>query len=404
MVLVVGLLLIVVLILLGTTAVLTSTTDMKISANYKSGNEAFFAAEAGIEEARARLRGNAASPITDSHPTNTEWRVYIGTDVKAQGKGYSSGNSMSRVPSLQSALDYTVVITHLTDSAGQILYFGDQNGDGLPERTTQSVNPTTGLSNPNIYLETSYGAAGSATKKIRAEVTRVPPITTPAALYVEAATTIQGNSTNIFGNDPPSCGTSSIPGIATTLSQSTVTNKGNPRVCGVNVPTCSPGAWDVIGNSIDMNVQGIIEGFEKSADFSYYYIANQTDSGMNWGTPVVTGQDNPSSCSVSNIVHYNMNGNEIRLTGDSSGCGILLVEGNLDCHGGFNWYGVVIVSGSITMTGGGNKNITGAVIAGSSTQADLVGGNTSIVYCSAAIGDQTENQPLKRLNWKDENI
>ena len=49
MVLVVGLLLIVVLMLLGTTAVLTSTTDMKISSNYKSGSQAFYIAEAGIE-------------------------------------------------------------------------------------------------------------------------------------------------------------------------------------------------------------------------------------------------------------------------------------------------------------------------------------------------------------------
>ena len=40
--------------LLGTTAVMTSTTDMKISANYKTGNQAFYVAEAGTEEARAR--------------------------------------------------------------------------------------------------------------------------------------------------------------------------------------------------------------------------------------------------------------------------------------------------------------------------------------------------------------
>ena len=55
MVLVVGLLLVSVLSLLGTTAVMTSTTDMKINSNYNSNAQAFYIAEAGIERARAQL-------------------------------------------------------------------------------------------------------------------------------------------------------------------------------------------------------------------------------------------------------------------------------------------------------------------------------------------------------------
>jgi hypothetical protein len=55
MVLVLGLLLVAVLSLVGTTAVMTSTTDMKINSNYKSGAQAFYIAEAGIERARAQL-------------------------------------------------------------------------------------------------------------------------------------------------------------------------------------------------------------------------------------------------------------------------------------------------------------------------------------------------------------
>ena len=54
-VLVLGLLLVAVLSLVGTTAVMTSTTDMKINSNYKSGAQAFYIAEAGIERARAQL-------------------------------------------------------------------------------------------------------------------------------------------------------------------------------------------------------------------------------------------------------------------------------------------------------------------------------------------------------------
>lgn len=420
MVLVVGLLLIVVLILLGTTAVLTSTTDMKISANYKSGNEAFFAAEAGIEEARARLRGNAASPITDNHHTSAEWRAYIGTDVKAQGKGYNSGNLMHlRVPSRQSALDYTIVITHLTNSAGQILYFGDQNGDGLPERTTQSINPTTGISNPNIYLETSYGTAGGATKEIRAEITRVPPVTAPAALYVEAPTNMIGNA-GVFGSDQcgiPNETPNNLPGIATTMSADQVDVSNNSNITGSyplgaedgDPPSILPGA-------ANLDVQGIIDSLKGSADFTYN-VASATHTGTTipgpgdgWGTPTPGAtNESASSCSVSNIVYYNTsngtNFTDIKLT-NSNGCGILLVEGDLDVNGGFYWYGLVIVSGSVKYTGGAgdSKNVTGAVIAGGSATADVIGGNTNIVYCSSAIKNQTENQPLRRLSWKDQNM
>lgn len=84
MILVVSLMLISVLLLLGTTAVMTSTTDMKISANYKTGIQASYVAEAGIEEARARMGADflpatgATGQIVDSSPTSTTWSVSIG--------------------------------------------------------------------------------------------------------------------------------------------------------------------------------------------------------------------------------------------------------------------------------------------------------------------------------------
>jgi len=59
------------------------------------------------------------------------------------------------------------------------------------------------------------------------------------------------------------------------------------------------------------------------------------------------------------------------------------------------------VAGSITYTGGGDKNVTGAVLAGGSLDADLVGGNANIVYCSSAINNLTANRPLKKLSWEE---
>lgn len=395
-VLVTGLLLIVVLLLLGTTAVIMSTTDLKISGNYKTGNRAFYAAEAGIEEARARIKLNAANPIADNFPTQTQWSAFIGSQSKAQGKGYDSSNSMHvLVASLQSTLDYTVKIAHKTNAGGQILYWGDANGDGISERNT-----TTGK---NIYLVTGYGSDAGANRTIEVEMTRLPPITAPAALYVEASTKIQGTSTNIIGVDQ--CGGSNKPGVATTLDAGTVTKTGNPIVCGATNPGCTTaGTWDVTGGTTNMDVQSMIDNFKGYANYPYS-VTSPTLTGISWGTPTMSSLPDPlqkpSSCSANNIVYFNTNGTDVKLAGGTAGCGLLLVDGDLEVNGGFSWYGMVIVSGSVTYLGGGDKNITGAVIAGGSMDADLVGGNSNIVYCSSAINNQTENRGLRNLSWME---
>ena len=211
LVLVVSLMMVAVIMLLGTTAVMTTSTDMKISANYKTGNQAFYVSEAGIEEARGRLKADAASPITDTHPTQTRWAAYIGAEAKATGKGYNSGNSMhSRYASLQSTLDYTVKIVHATNAAGNLLYWYDSDGDGLSDRNT------TPSPDKNIYRITGYGAAANANQVIEVEIARLPPINVPGALYVEAPTNIIGNA-HVLGMDQ--CGGVSKPGITTTLAQ-----------------------------------------------------------------------------------------------------------------------------------------------------------------------------------------
>ena len=384
-----------ILALLGATAVVITTLDIKIGGSYKASARAFYAAQAGIEEARARLRANAADPIVDSQPSSPNWRAYIGIEAKAQGKGYDPSQH-GIYTSLQSDpdLDYTVMIEHQTDTGapptGQILYWGDSNGDGIPER-----NITIG---EHIYLITSYGAAGDLEKTVKAEITRLPPVTTPSALYVEADTTVQGSSTHIIGTD--GCGGSDKPGIVTTQDSGSITLNGSPEITG------EP---NISYTGTNMDIESMVDSFKELADFTYTvnsttHTASTTPGpGDDWGTPIqgATLQD-PSSCGCSNIVHYNTNGTFVRLSGGVSGCGILLVEGDLEMSGNFSWNGIIIATGSVTFTGGGNKNITGALLAGESADADLVGGNSNIVYCSSAINNQTQNRALRVLTWKEE--
>lgn len=394
MVLVTVLLLIAALIIVGTTAVTQTSTDLKISKNYKTGTEALYAAEAGVEEARARLRIYATSPISDTHPTSDQWRAYIGTDVKAQGKGYDSGNTMHvKVSSLQSDLDYVVTIRHQTDASGNILYWGDSDSDGASERNTSTGQ--------NIYLVTSYGSSLGSTKMITAEVARVPPITVPGSLYVEDNTTINGNSTTIVGTD--ACGTSDKPGIVTTGTADSITANGNPTIEG------SPDG--ITYGSTDLDIQSMIDSIKDANDFAY--TANSVTitgtqipgPGDGWGTPAAgTTQSDPTSCNTSNIVYYDTQDTFVKFSGGTAGCGILLVEGDLEISGGFSWYGIVVATGAIRFTGGGDKNVTGAIVTGSSLDAEVdttIAGGVNIIYCSSAVNNQTQNAPLRVLSWKE---
>jgi hypothetical protein len=396
MTLVVAILIVASLMIIGFSALMMVSTDLRITGNYRAAQKALFFAEAGVNEALSRLRLDAANPIADAHQDSTQWSAFIGTEPKTQGKGYNSGNAMHvRVSSLQPDLDYTVRIAHQTDSAGNLLYWGDANGDGLNERSSVA-----GASMRNIYLISSDGSFGGASRTILVEAARLPPIPVPGAFYVNAMATIQG-STNVIGRD--GCGGQDLPGIVSTQAAGSVTINGGPNITGAGGATPN-----ILYGGTTMNVQSLVNTLKPTADFKYT-VASATHAastspgpGDGWGTPTPGATSlSPSSCNDLHVVHYDTGNTDLRLGGSATGCGILIVEGDLMLSGSFSWYGVIIATGSVIFAGGGNKNVTGAILAGGSADADIVGGNASIVYCSTAVSNQTENRPLKILSWKD---
>ena len=403
-VLVVALIFLGILALVGATATIITTTDIKIGANYKASEKALYVAEAGAQEGRDRLRLSSTYPISDAHTDQPQWTAYIGSDPKAQKKGYDSNNSMHvRVASLQTDMDYTVVIMHQVDGSGNVLYWGDSDGDGDFERHT---DPAKG---ENIYLITSYGNAEGGSQMIQMEVTRIAPIEVKAALYTGTSASILGSSTDIIGNNGDGCGGGAdLPGIATPQDEASnpVSWSGNPNITGEGMGDDPDPPSISYSESPAINVQGLVDSLKGAADFSYtvnsanHGASDSPGPGDGWGTPTPGATlEDPSSCSECNIVHYNTQDTYIKLTGGVSGCGILLVEGDLAAHGGFSWYGPILVTGCFTFTGGGDKNITGAVITGEDTDGDIIGGNTNIVYCSDAV-DAVRNRALTILSWK----
>lgn len=387
MVLVFAILVVLLLSILGTAAMMYATTELKIVANDRSAKKVFYLAEAGIEDARSRMQVAASSsPIYDSQPTNADWTAFVGEETKAQLQGYQKNNSNHVLYApLDPLLEYVVTVKHKLDASKNILKWGDSDGDGIPEENISEGK--------NIYVISSEGYESTgASKTVRVEASPFPSIKIKAALYTKYDTFIQGTSTYVSGRDH--CNEADVIGISTMGS---VQQIGNPTIEGYP---------DIIEDpSVANNIQidKLIKLFKSLKNGNHYYsytVDSATVTGMSWGTPVpgVTQQD-ASSCSERNIVYYDTNSTYVKLSGGTSGCGMLLVDGDLSIQGGFQWYGVILVTGNITFTGGGGKNVTGAILSGGGVSADLIGGDANIVYCSRAVSDQTDYLPLIVHRW-----
>jgi len=386
-VLITGLLLILVLTILSMAAMMSTATELKIAANDRTSKRVFYVSEAGLEDARSRMQtGSSNSPIYDNQFSNPSWMAFVGTEEKSAEKGFQSANTDHvRYDQLNPAINYVTTITHKLDSSGNLLKWGDSNVDGIPEENT-----TVG---ENIFVISSEGYdSNGASKPLRIEAVKHPNITAPAALYTKSHTVIQGTSTYVLGTDPCNGGGGGgdVPAI---ISMQDVVTNGGPTIEGA-----SSGAIEQ-NSSKNIDIQSMINGFKKSVTNSYN-VNSATLTGMTWGTPAEgLTQHDALSCTERNIVYFNTNSSYVKLTAFTNGCGILMVEGDLAVQGGFHWYGVVLVTGSITFTGGGGKNVTGAMLAGGTVSADLVGGEANILYCSGAVRNQTQYMPLITLRW-----
>ena len=130
-----------------------------------------------------------------------------------------------------------------------------------------------------------------------------------------------------------------------------------------------------------------------------------TGSPANWGEPL----DNTNPCfNYFPIIYLNNPGVTWTFT-DGRGQGILLVEGDLKVRGQFEFYGPVIIKGTLsTEGGGGTQHFHGGVVAANVNLEDnTVLGTADIVYSSCAIerailnSKLTRARPLAARSWVD---
>jgi Na+-transporting methylmalonyl-CoA/oxaloacetate decarboxylase gamma subunit len=382
MVLVLAMLLLLVVTLIGISALSTSTYDIRISGNERASVQAFYVAEAGINELMGRFRTDATHQVSDSDPSNPAWKLLLAKDPGkgATQIGYVSGDPHS-IPSLQNQLDFGVEIKHKTDEANQVIHYG-----GVP-----------------VYIVKSYGfTADGGNKVLEVELIKSPSYDPPSALYSRMPVQIHGSSSYINGND--ACGTTNKPGITTTTTTTPpITESGNPSING-SPPKVTQANTPPPKN---LPLKEMVDYLKSNANFRYSYNENQTLTGYSdgWGTPISNDTTVPITYTGSmNIVYFNLHETQtLKLAGDSHGAGILLVEGNLEIHGGFTWYGVILATGAVEYTGGGRKNVTGGIIAGENAATEIhIDENAGIVYCSAVSNRLKEIiPPLKITRWRE---
>jgi hypothetical protein len=89
------------------------------------------------------------------------------------------------------------------------------------------------------------------------------------------------------------------------------------------------------------------------------------------------------------------------LTAGATGYGVLIVDGDLDIHGGMQFYGLILVRGVVKFTGGGSDktNIYGAVLAGEESIDDTkIGGSAVIQFDRCALVNNSAPAPPRLLS------
>ncbi|MGH7515180.1 MAG: hypothetical protein ACREOQ_19930 [Gemmatimonadales bacterium] len=123
---------------------------------------------------------------------------------------------------------------------------------------------------------------------------------------------------------------------------------------------------------------------------------------FNWGEPERTA-GYIKACSTYFPIIY-ASGSQVKMASNGRGQGLLLVEGDLEIAGGFEFYGLIVAKGGIKISGNGNK-VVGALLAQDVdiTDNNSISGNTTLQFSSCALNKAIQGsafaEPLAYRSW-----
>ena len=228
----------------------------------------------------------------------------------------------------------------------------------------------------------------------------------PLALNIQAAVTSGGTNlvagnVNIAGNDSVPTGWAGCPskdstkaGVRMQVGDS-ISKTGNAKITGsppvVHDPTLKDSAFSVYGdvtyNQLAAMATITLPGQNFSNSIGPVVTNGACDYSVqtNWGSPTT-----PAGPCGNYFPIIHITGPSVTINGNE-GQGVLLVDGSLSVQGGFQFYGVTIVKGSVKTAGGGGSpaHFWGALMAQDTVQfADTVNnfsGGATMLYSKCAI-------------------
>jgi len=347
MVLVLGLLLVSVLALVGTTAVMTSTTDMKINSNYKSGAQAFYLAEAGIERARAKL------------PTETSTLSQLLDARRGADNQLSDSTTIANFFANGAFVTDDVPYIAQTSLGGGTYRVYLTNAATLPGVSPVETVTSTSDTDSRVTL-TSFGQGPSnSLAVVQAVVKRLTLPGLPGAIVLPGpGVSFQGTtSTSSFVDGKSKSAvalTSDAARDSVTANLTALGRLGNyvceTPPCIQNVAATIDPTWNLVAN-----LEGLYRELMSVAD-----VVTGTTIGSTATTTTLTAAQLGTTSNRKIVV---VNGNAV-LDGISSGAGVLVVTGQLTWGNNVGYHGLImcIGQGNLLRSGGGNGEYEGAIL------------------------------------------
>lgn len=250
-----------------------------------------------------------------------------------------------------------------------------------------------------VYMVRTEGfSRDRASRQHLAALLRLTPVevTFNSALKTQGLTTIGGNSTISGVDNEPDAWTDcdslqpTLPGLRhpdtsqVTIQGEAVTMEGDPAI--LEDTTVSDSTMLTFGDLTFDDLKLMANKFVPSGTWTNIGPMTKDDGScdiaqmLNWGDPL-----NPGAACGQYFPFIWAEGPLTLSTG--IGQGVLVVNGNLNISGNFEFYGPVIVKGVIRTTGTGNKLNGGVISANAEIDEDetVAKGNATINYSSCAL-------------------
>jgi hypothetical protein len=291
----------------------------------------------------------------------------------------------------------------------------------------------------SLAVTPKVGANPGSRRMVQMEVALNPPLIPPAPISVQAPVNLQGSyQLNAYDNCKCSCATTGNGGHQVTTctpragqlptacatsahaiyTQNTVSTTGNAGTTTTsygNDPTLVASVQNVNPWPNSLNINNLINKYRPGATLPNFSCSGTQDLTTTPATYKDCGTqshqpfgDYPSGLPIEptlgtyNSVTEYIPGS-VHLTG-ASGSGILIVDGDLDINGGLQWYGLILVRGRVSFTGGaGGTNLYGAILAGDDVnatnqpQTDTFGGSINFQYDVCALNRLGGSNPPQLL-------